>query len=400
MARQTAPDEPIVLGVQPRPDVPSPTRSSKGPLIGLAAVLLIAAIALFVVGNRPAAEPTEAELVQAEQVRERSTLTNAEGAAPQLREPAARPERREPGQPLNELVPGFTDLLIVTHVNDQGAPFYQVLWAPGANAAARVSAFDDAVFDLSGNYFARFENSQWNGTMLAIGDLSSESSGPVAIGADAFVWHDTERARIAYTTEIEVGRRALFTADIVRRPGESELVIEYVTDIGGAQLVAWGDFGFVLQSDGEVIVLNPSGGDLGRAAMQFLGRDADGSLLVSQAGSVRRASLDLLELTEPSWAAQISGTVIRAVNSPYRPVAALEVQEPGGTVVYIASEADLVRLDLGEVTLHGWASGGQYLVLSRDEGRKSVLVFYDVDSDEVFELEMTDRVDQVFTRSP
>ncbi len=364
----------------------------------IVALVVIAALAVF--ANRPAPAPTSGELQQEEQIRDRANLSGFEESQPALREPAARPERREPGQPLNQLVPGFSDLLIVAHVNEESEPFYQLLWGPGSNAAARTAAFDDGVFDLSGNYFARFESSQWNGVMLAMGDLSSESSGPVAIGADAFAWHDTEPGHIAYTTEIEVGRRALFTGEIVRRPGESDLLVSYVQDIGGAQLLAWGDFGFALESDGELIMIGTNGADLGRAPVQYIGRDTDGALLVAQGGDILRAQADLTEFAEPVWVPQVAGVVTRSVLSPYRPMIGLEVQEPGGLAVYVATETDLVRLELGDVTIHGWGSGGDYLIMSRDDGRKSVLIFYGVDSDEVFELEMTDRVANVFTRRP
>ncbi len=389
----------IVLGMPEAPTAPSQPRSPKGPLIAVVVVIVVVA-ALAIFANRPTTAPTAAELEQEEQVRDRSDLSGFEQAEPELREPAARPERRPPGLPLNQLVPGFVDLLIVSHTNEGGDPFYQVLWGPGANTAARTAAFDDGVFDLSGNYFARFENSQWNGVMLAIGDLSSESSGPVSVGSDAFAWHDTEPGLIAYTTELEVGRRALFTGEIVRRPGASDLLVEYVQDIGGAQLVGWGDFGFALESDGELIMIGTNGADLGRAPVQYLGRDTDGALLVAQAGAVSRTQPDLAELSEPVWLSQVAGVVTRSVLSPYRPMIALEVQEPSGLAIYVATDTDLVRLELGDVTIHGWGSQGDYLIMSRDEGRKSVLMFYGVDSDEVFELEMTDRVDGVFTRRP
>lgn len=392
--------ETIVLGLEEEPKPATPGRSSGWLYLLVVLGIVAGVVVLAVLADRPTPSPTESEILQAEQIRERSSLSNLEDSGPELREPQARPERRTPGRPLNELVPGFTDLLIVTHLNEQGDASYQILWGPGANAAARSSSFDNGIFDISGNYFARFESSQWNRTMLAIGDLSSESSGAVAIGADGFVWHDTEVARIAYTTELEVGRRALFTADIVRRPEDSELLVEYITDIGGARLEHWGDYGFVLQSDGEMIVLGPSGADLGRAPFQFMGRDSDGELLVSDAGTLLSAGVDLLDAAPPPWSAQVDGIVVRAVASSYRPVTALEVQESSGPAVYVVSGSDLVRLDLGPVMVHGWASGGDYLIMSRDEGRKSVLVFYSLSSDEVFELEMTDRVADVFTRRP
>ncbi len=386
-----------MLGVE-EPPAESARPGMMGVAIALGVVVVIVA-GLVLMSNREPSEPTQAALDQAEQVRDRANLS-IDAPTPSLREPAAPVERRAPGRPLNELVPGFSDLLIVTHIDQSGSQFYQLLWGPGSNAAARIRTLEHAVFDRSGNYFARFEPSVWNGSMLAIGSLSAQASGPAAIGVDGFTWHTNQPRRIAYTAEVEVGRRALFAADVAQRPGNSTLTVTYVADIGGARLAAWSDFGFALEADGELLVLGPDGADLGRGPYEFLGTDHDGALLVTDGGEIKRADPSLSELVEPGWLTQVGGQVVSVTASPYRPLLAVDVQEPGGLVTYLASADDLRRVELGGAASLVWASQGRYLVLSRDESERSILVFYDVDADEAYELEMTDLVDSVFTRTP
>ncbi len=374
-----------------------PSRSGGWPLVvmGLAAAL---AIGVLIGNGRTSAEPTAAEIEQVarvEAVRDRANLVTE---FPEVRESEPAGEPRPLGRPLRELIPGFSDVLIVSLLDSAGEPLYQLVWGPGASSAVRATTLDHGVFDQSGNFFARVEHTLWNGQMLAVGDLSSRSTGPVAIGADGFVWHDSEDARIAYTGEVEDARRALFTGKLERIVGDGEVAISYVTDIGGARLLAWDEWGFALEADGELILLNPPGGDLGRGTLRFLGSASRSTVAVADGQTVLVGPPDLQDLVEPWWASRIGGEVLAVHRSPARSVLAVEAIEAEGTVTYVVTDDDIVRLAFASADPQRWSSDGRFLIFSSTGVESSALTFYDIDSDTSYVLEMADQVDRVFVR--
>ena len=388
----------IIIGLDQKPVAdPRPGGPDRWPVI---VVAVAAALALGVlIGNgQGAVEPTSAEIEQVAQVEAVRDRVNLVSDLPEVREPEPAREPRPIGLPLRELVPSFPDSLIVTLLDADDEPFYQLVWGPGASSAGRVTTLDDGVFDRSGNFFARIEHSLWNGQMLAVGDLSSRSTGPMAVGADAYVWHGSDGGRIAWTGEVEDGRRALFTGDLERIVGDGVAAVSYVTDIGGARLVAWDDWGFALESDGELILLGTNGSDLGRRAVRFLGSASRSTIAVADGSTVLVGEPDLATLVEPWWADRLSGEVVAVQASPTRSVLAVEVIESAGPVTYVVEEDDIVRLALDGSHPQRWSSDGRFLIFSSAGSGPSVLTFYDLDTDQTFLLEMSDKVDRVFVR--
>ncbi len=390
------PDQ-IIIGIDDDTARDAPPGRSGGWVfvaLGFAAALAIG----ILIGNRQTpAEPTAAEIEQVarvEAVRDRANLVTE---FPEVRESEPAGEPRPLGLPLRELVPGFSDVLIVSLLDSAGEPLYQLVWGPGASSAVRATTLDHGVFDQSGNFFARVERSLWNGQMLAVGDLSSRSTGPVAVGADGFVWHGSEEARIAYTGEVEDARRALFTGKLERIVGDGEVTVSYVTDIGGARLLAWDEWGFALEADGELIMLSPAGGDLGRGTLRFLGSASRSTVAVADGRTVLVGQADLQDLAEPWWSGGIVGEVLAVHRSPSRSVLAVEAVEEEGSVTYVVTDDDIVRLAFAAKPQR-WSSDGRFLIFSSTGAAQSRLTFYDIDTDASYVLEMADQVDRVFVR--
>lgn len=388
----------IIIGVEEHKPGDSPPRGpSRWPLM-LLAVLASLALGVLLGSGRNQAPPTSAEIEQVARVEAVRDRANLVADFPEVREPELAAEPRPLGLPLRELVPGFEDTLIVTLLDPEDEPLYQMVWGPGASSAVRVTTMDDGLFDQAGNLFARLERSLWNGQMLAVGDLSSRSTGPVAIGADGFVWHGSDAGRIGWTGDLEEGRRALFSGDLERIVGDGALGVTWVADIGGAHLVAWDDWGFALDSDGQLITLSSSGSDLGRGSFRFLGSASPSTVVVGDGSTVLIGQPTLDDLTEPWWAERIAGQVTAVYRSPARNVLAVGVVESDGSVTYVVKDDDIVRLALGDARVQRWSSDGSILIFSSTTLGQSTLTFYNIDTDATVVLELADQVDRVFVR--
>jgi hypothetical protein len=129
---------------------------------------------------------------------------------------------------------------------------------------------------------------------------------PVATDVTGFSWHDHEPGLIAYT-QVVGGELLLWTVDSALEP---RLVTQ---GIGlGESVAAWGEWGFAIQGEGEIVLLTRSGDIRTRVAGRVLDSDPSGWLvvaegdslqLVSSGGGVDRFDVDLATLGEVRAAA-------------------------------------------------------------------------------------------------
>jgi hypothetical protein len=96
---------------------------------------------------------------------------------------------------------------------------------------------------------------------------------PVETSATSFSWHPTEPGRLAWTLATEQG------ADLMSGiPGSAERVASLPA---GAELAAWGDWGYALQVGDRLLTLDESGRGVATDALRLLAASPDGRLVVA-----------------------------------------------------------------------------------------------------------------------
>ena len=194
-----------------------------------------------------------------------TTTTTAEGAA-------------SPSEPTDigttEVIPGFIDALVAVATGETDSLIHLLWPRAGALQEHPMFAGQTATFDATGQHIAVTETvPDMEGVILSVGRYNSIQ--PAASGVTSFAFHDSAAKHLGYTTS-EQGVWTLWhmTPDLQSQQVAAGLVPD-------GRVVAWGDWGWAIQSGEEVVLLNP-GGEL-RATHQGLALTStpDGWILVA-----------------------------------------------------------------------------------------------------------------------
>lgn len=150
-------------------------------------------------------------------------------------------------------VDGFPDALVAIG-RTAGSSLDHLLWPHGGALTVRPMSGGEAPrLDASGLYIALTNHVPGQpGAILSVGRFNQIST--VATDVTSYAWHDGQSGVLAYTTEIG-GTWRMF---LVKGNFRSELVTE--APAPGGRLVAWGDWGYALQTGPqEVTLLTPDG---------------------------------------------------------------------------------------------------------------------------------------------
>jgi hypothetical protein len=193
---------------------------------------------------------------------------------PALPEPGDVEAARE-DMGISSAVPGFPDTFAALG-RDSGSGFDHFLWPRRGPLVVRtMTGGNDVSFDVGGVFLAVTERvPDLDGYVLSMGRVGSIR--PLVSGVTSYAWHDSDRGKLSYTTEAE-GVWSLFTLSN-SEPVSSE-------GAGEGRLVAWGDWGFAIETlEGEVVLLTSNGDLKGTTRGRFIASHASGWLLVRDAG--------------------------------------------------------------------------------------------------------------------
>lgn len=331
-----------VVDVETAERPPSATPRSGWALFVLGVAVGIGAAIVFVTPTGPS--PT-------------ATTTSAEIAPPITSE---EPQAQAPG--VAEVVEGFPDALVAVS-RSSGSSLNHLLWPhAGALNVNPMAGGDEVLFDSSGRYVVLASDVPGGaGAVLSLGRHHQIRS--VAAGVTGYAWHDSEPGVLAFTAVSE----GIWRLSTVASSFEPVVVMESDTERG--RIVAWGDWGWAIQSDSEVTLLT-TGGELkdtepGTALAShhtgWLLVHADGPKLVSAGGGVIALETDLA-VGRPRAAAFSPNASKLAVAGPR-----------GVSIVYLDTETvETVDIPADAVA---WSSDSRFLLAASGAG---VIVFDDV----------------------
>ena len=375
-----------------------PVVDDKAPLWPIALVIVAVGVAIALSWQSGSEQPTEAQATQQDLIEAKQAAENLEATLPPSVTPTTT-AARVVSPPLAERVPGFEDVLIIALSDASGGSAYHLVWAPTANSGSRVSTLDDAEFDVSGAYFARLEGSTWNETLLGVGELVSQVTGPLAIGVESFVWHSSDPSKIAWVADVEGGNRGLFTADVLRENGNGVAQVSSVQEVGQADLLAWDRWGFALQGPGELLILDADGAERQRIpGATFLGSASDESLMVRVGGLTLVTSVSETPSEEPTWSGAVRGRIIGTFPNPTNSVMVVTSIDGDTVLNYEINPNGARLLELNNNQFQTWSSDGAFAIFTGSGEGGSEVLFYKPSTFETFVLEVPDAILSVFTR--
>ncbi len=332
---------------------PSKQRSPSRPswVLGVAGFVLGLGLGVLVVG--PAPEATSS-----------STPLNPPDGEPPLIEP--EDEVTPPG--LAEVVPNFPDALVAVAVGS-GSALQRIFWP--LETPMQVSALtggDEVLLDSTAQHVALSTTvPEAHGTLLSMGRFNSIE--PVAQGVASFAWHDSTPGWLGYTLDPGGSTMILTT--------KGEFSPSLVTDLVGPphSLVGWGDWGWVLQGEDDVVFLEPGGvvehSEPGVALATHrsgttLVKDVDGLHLVSLGAGTRPLASDV------EW----SDDAIARFSPDGGAVA---ISGPGGLQTLDVSSGQLRQLSNLATQSMAWSSDSRFLLTATGAG----VVIFDVEGDQI-----------------
>lgn len=273
---------------------------------------------------------------------------------------------------IGEVVPGFPDTLVaISHGLGIGLPagsgLEHLLWpVRGAMATRIMPPGEDVAIDVSGDYYAMSTPlPDLEGALLSMGRINDVRA--VRTGVTSYAWHASATGRLAYTTEDDAGWH-LYTIG-------PRLAREEVTTSGypGGTVVAWGDWGYVIQSSDDTVLLTASGEFKGMESGSAIASSPGGwslvvddrAKLVSSGGGVR-----LLDLPEHG------GSLVAGAFSPDgRRVA---VAGDRGLFVYVLDDETTISLAGDRSRWVKWSSDSRFVIASANGG----VVIHDIETGE------------------
>lgn len=251
-------------------------------------------------------------------------------------------------------VESFPDTLVAV-VRDSGSTLHHLTWPvsgePGTDSLAGFAS-ELIRFDASSRVVAIASDVPGaSGKLLSMG--VPRRVWPVATDVTGFSWHDDEPGLIAFT-EVVDDEVLLWTAD-------SSLEPQLVTrGVGlGQSVAAWGDWGFAIQGEGQVVLLTPSGDLRTRVAGRALDSDPSGWLVVAEGSSLRLVSsgggVDRFDVD-----LDVLGEVHAAEISPDRSKVVVAGEE-GHLILKVDGEPILTPVGVGYPQL-SWSSDSRYVL--------------------------------------
>ncbi len=257
---------------------------------------------------------------------------------------------------LSELVDGFTDTVVVVTSPDVG--LMSVLSWPwdSAMSARPLALGQNPKFDSSGQIVAFSQSVRGApGDILTVGRVSNPSV--VASDVLGFGWHDRRSGFVAFSRS----DGSLWTLFSELEP---DLVATELSP--GARIVAWGDWGFALETDDGVgQVLDQSGQPVALYDGNLLTSDPRG-LLVIQNDGVRLLSVDGPSPSLSGPAAGVEG-VRAAAFSPDGSQLALAGDE-GVITVPVGGDGPVTQYEVSGSDDLAWSSDGRFLLMSGTRG--------------------------------
>lgn len=273
---------------------------------------------------------------------------------------------------MTEVVPGFPDTLVaISDGPGVGLParsgLEHVLWPMRGPMVTRpMPQGQDVVVDVTGDYYAMSTPlPDLEGVLLSMGRTNDVR--PVRTGVTSYAWHDSEGGTLAYTTEEDDGWH-LYT--ITQRFAPEEVT---TSGYPGGTVVAWGAWGYVIQSSDDTVLLTASGEFKGIEAGKAIASHPSGwnlvvddrFKLVSSGGGVR-----LLDLPEHR------GSLLAGAISPDR--SRVAVAGDDGLVVYDLDDQTSVSFAAHASHWVTWSSDSRFVIGNADSG----VVIHDVETGE------------------
>ena len=280
---------------------------------------------------------------------------------------------------ISEEVPGFPDGLNVLVSPGEGRALEVLTWPLIGEPAYRSIPVGDldiagtARFDVSGQFLA-VASATPDAVMLQAG--RPNTFGIVASGINAFVWHDSKPADLAWTSVVEnatFGDQLQVWVSDDAQPGE---IVFSETGSFVGQLGAWGDWGFAIVgrtgiSEGSPTfvtrVYDPTGDVLAEHEGWIVASHGNRRLLLEHTGELRVVHVGSDEVIGITGA-DLTGDVVAGGEF-----------SPDGNRVAVTSFAgvSVVNLDDGSVSNHSiragspsidWSSDGRFLAVSLFRG--------------------------------
>jgi hypothetical protein len=148
------------------------------------------------------------------------------------------------GEKLSELVPGFTDKILIGVPSRVGG-FRLLRWRSDATAPEEIANLADFFAlhpDATGQLFAGLTYAEIGPTetILWLGEINSGTTTPVALDTSSFAWHTSDGGRLAFLAETEIGSLELVTLGPSGRD-------RAVGQVPSGSLAAWGNWGFAIR---------------------------------------------------------------------------------------------------------------------------------------------------------
>ncbi len=267
-------------GAEEAPDHAAPPRLQRA-WLSFALIALLGGIAIGLIagglGSADMPSPTTTSTSQpglvgdATEAAPQITTTTTTTLAPVLPPPV-----------LGDLVIDLSGRLLVTGADAGGA--YTAVWPAGLAEPIRVAAPvapSFAAYDAERRFVAFLALSDGDSWVLFLGQSDQLPPKAQLAGVLSFSWHDRQPLAIAWTAQDPVGgTTALATSTIA--PGSRNIaeIAEIVEVSPRSRVVAWGDWGFLLQEDQWLWRLAPDGTRLRAVHGRFLAASTVDTLLI------------------------------------------------------------------------------------------------------------------------
>ncbi len=159
-----------------------------------------------------------------------------------------------PGIGIAIAVPGFPDSLVAIAATENSA-LDRILWQTRAAPTTRAMADgDNVLLDPNAEFIALSSSVPGlDGSLLSMGRFNLIRA--ISPGVTSYAWHDTESGSLAYSVEDGTGVRL---ATVNSRGLKND--VDWIGP-NGARVIAWGDWGWAIQTSSDTMVLLTPDGD-------------------------------------------------------------------------------------------------------------------------------------------
>jgi len=220
-----------VIGAEP-PGTPRPATPR---FLWLLAPVLAFLVAIIIVGRDRRDAPVSSTTVLTEE-------SQGSRQNPTQQATTSLPPQTSSDADLEQLVPGFTDSLVIA-VTTRLGDTRLLAWEPGNGPPSELTelpGFFALQPDLSGEVFAGLylPGETRSETTLSLGDLAGRLT-PIAVDTRGFAWHGSTAGRLAWLADLEDG-----TSELITR--EPDGTTTSIARLDSGLLATWGDWGFAI----------------------------------------------------------------------------------------------------------------------------------------------------------